>query len=293
MGKGLFEGNLPTITVAVVFRAVIALDNRAVIDLAVGCHPAAQGCGVNEQLERGTGLAFGLRGAVKGRFLIAFATNHGDDFAIGAHRDQRHLCIAERRARDDLAGDVLQAGIERGADDLIRIAGFGIKPRLRHSPIGEISAGGQRFLIAHIDLRDRRGVGLRFAYCARCNHRIQDQLGPLSRALGIAGGGKPVRRLHQSGKHRCLRQRQIFGLAIEIMHRCGAQAVDIVAEIGVRQITFEDFVLGQPCLQPEGDEGLAGLSRQALFGREEGEFGKLLRDRAAALLDTAAKGVAP
>ena len=92
------------------------------------------------------------------------------------------------------------------------------------------------------------------------------------------------RGLHQPGQHRRLTFGQILRLAIEEMHTGRAQAVYVVAEIGVRQIAFEDLVLGQPAFQPERDQHFARLAGQRLFGRQEGELGELLRDgRSAAI----------
>ena len=42
--------------------------------------------------------------------------------------------------------------------------------------------------------------------------------------------------LQATRQHRRLRLGQVFGLVVEIVERCGAQAIDVVAEIGVRQI---------------------------------------------------------
>jgi len=67
------------------------------------------------------------------------------------------------------------------------------------------------------------------------------------------------------------------------VQRGGAQPVHIIAEIGVGQIAPQDLVLAQPGLQPERDQHLAQLARQAAFGGEEADLGELLRDRAAAL----------
>src|SRR3546814_122932 len=100
------------------------------------------------------------------------------------------------------------------------------------------------------------------------------------------------RRLHQPGEHRRLRGGQLFGMAIEIMERGGAQTIGVVAEIGVREIAFENLVLGQPGFEPEGDQRLARLSPERALRREEGEFRKLLGDRAAAL-GPPARDIAP
>src|SRR3546814_19013411 len=76
------------------------------------------------------------------------------------------------------------------------------------------------------------------------------------------------------------------------MERGGAQAIGVVAEIGVREIAFENLVLGQPGFEPEGDQRLARLSPERALGRQEGKFRKLLGDRAAAL-GPAARDIAP
>src|SRR3546814_17758018 len=76
------------------------------------------------------------------------------------------------------------------------------------------------------------------------------------------------------------------------MERGGSQTIGVVAEIGVREIAFENLVLGQPGFEPEGDQRLARLSPERALRREEGEFRKLLGDRAAAL-GPPARDIAP
>ena len=71
----------------------------------------------------------------------------------------------------------------------------------------------------------------------------------------------------------------------------GPQAVDIVAKIDVRQITLKNFVLRQTPFQPESDEHFPRLAGEAAFGRQKGEFGKLLCNCAAALGNPAANGI--
>ena len=72
----------------------------------------------------------------------------------------------------------------------------------------------------------------------------------------------------------------------------GAQAVDIVAEIDVRQIAAEDLVLAQPGLEPERDQRLLDLADRGAVGAEEAGLGELLADRAAALAHPAGAQVA-
>src|SRR3546814_11018991 len=69
---------------------------------------------INEQLKGRPRLAPRLRRAVERGRGIILAADHRDDLAVRAHRDQRDLRLAERRA-------------QRGA------AGGGLKPRDRKS----------------------------------------------------------------------------------------------------------------------------------------------------------------
>ena len=75
-----------------------------------------------------------------------------------------------------------------------------------------------------------------------------------------------------------------------MLRGCG-QAIAIIAEIDVRQIARQDFVLGQPRLQPEADQHFANLAPHRPVGVEKGVLGKLLRDRAAALGRSIGKAV--
>ena len=115
-------------------------------------------------------------------------------------------------------------------------------------------------------------------------HGGKNHLFPRHRAVVIAGGRQAGRRLDEAGKHRRLRQRQPLGLAIEIVHRRRAQPVDIVTEIGVREIALQNLILGQPGFQPERDRHFLELAADGAVQLEIAELGKLLRDRAAALL---------
>ena len=71
----------------------------------------------------------------------------------------------------------------------------------------------------------------------------------------------------------------------------GAQPIDAVAEIDARQIAREDFLLGQPALEPEGDDHLLRLALDRPIAGQEVGLGELLGDRASALTDAAAAKV--
>src|SRR3546814_4712781 len=74
--------------------------------------------------------------------------------------------------------------------------------------------------------------------------------------------------------------------------RC-PQPIDIVAEIDVGEVSLHDLVLGQPGLQPEGDQRLPRLAAEGAVGGQEHALGKLLRDRAAALRRSAGPEIMP
>src|SRR5437763_9474245 len=72
---------------------------------------------------------------------------------------------------------------------------------------------------------------------------------------------------------------------------CGPEAVNAVAEIDAREVAREDLLLGQPGLQPEGDDDLLCLALDGAVAREEVRLCQLLRDRASALAHTTAAQV--
>ncbi len=62
------------------------------------------------------------------------------------------------------------------------------------------------------------------------------------------------------------------------MQRRGAQAILVIAEIGVGQVPFQDLVLAQLRFKPEGDQHFARLAGKRLFGGKESKLGQLLGD---------------
>src|SRR5580704_19129987 len=60
-------------------------------DLVVRGKPCAQGCIIVEQLEGRTRLPLGLNRAIVLASGVASSSYHGDNCAIGPHRDERRL----------------------------------------------------------------------------------------------------------------------------------------------------------------------------------------------------------
>src|SRR5262249_42982 len=61
-------------------------------DHVVGRHPFAQRRVVDEQLERGAGLAHRLDGAIELVLVVVSAADHSDHGAVGPHRHQGPCC---------------------------------------------------------------------------------------------------------------------------------------------------------------------------------------------------------
>ena len=121
---------------------------------------------------------------------------------------------------------------------------LGHRARLAERPVREIGACRGRLICTVVDHRrfDRtRRIGRQIA---RVRHGGEHHLLACNGPLVIARGRQRGRGLHQPRQHCRLRQRQPLGLAVEIMERGGAQAVNIVAEIGVGEIALQNLVLG-------------------------------------------------
>ncbi|CCW17517.1 hypothetical protein EBBID32_18580 [Sphingobium indicum BiD32] len=282
-GEGLTQADAAAIFAAMIGRAVAAGGDRCVVDHILRRHARAESGEINEQLEGGPRLAFGLHGAVEAAPGVILPADHGDDAAVGLHRHQRRLRPAQRRAADRGFGEALDAPVERGVDLLFAIDRARPIPRIGQHPIGEIGAGGGVGGFADVEPGGREGVAFRLCDVASVHHRLRHQRGAGAGAFQVAGRGKARGRLEQARQQRGLRNGQPFGRAVEIMERGGAQAVHIVAEIDVGEIPFEDLILGQPGFEPEGDHRLARLAAHGTVAGEEHALGELLGDGAAAL----------
>ena len=106
----------------------------------------------------------------------------------------------------------------------------------------------------------------------------------------MLGRREPRGRLHQPGKHRRLGEAEPLRIAPEIMMRGRAKPINAVAEIDAREVAREDLLLGQPGLEPEGDDHLLGLAFDGAVAGQKAGLGELLGDGRAALAHaTAAK----
>src|SRR6185437_14774845 len=288
-GEGLTERASAAIDPVAVLRRPAVDRDRLVLDDAVRGPAGSERGEIDEQLERRAGLPPRLGDAVERRLAIAPPADHRDDAAVGAHRDQRRLRPGRSAAHRPF-GEALQGPVESRPDlHLAEVRRLRLL-RVRRDPVGEIGAG-RNVRGADDGPRGPGGLSARLADHAGIGHRLQHQLAAFLRGGKIMRRREARGRLDHSGEHRRLGEVEILGIAVEIMVRGGAQAIDSVAEIDAGQIAREDLLLGQPRLEPEGDDHLLRLALDRPVARQEVGLGELLGDRASALADAAAAEV--
>ena len=99
------------------------------------------------------------------------------------------------------------------------------------------------------------------------------------------------RRLEQARQHRRFGQRDVAHRLAEIKLRSRLDAIVAAAKIGAVEIELEDFLLAQPRLDPQRQEGLMHLAADGALGREEQVLGHLLGERRTALHHIIGPGV--
>ena len=95
------------------------------------------------------------------------------------------------------------------------------------------------------------------------------------------------RRLEQAGQHRRFREIDVARRLVEVEMRGAVDAERAAAHIGAVEIKFQDFVFGQPRLQPDREERLVDLALDGALVAQEQVLGQLLRDRRTALANAA------
>ena len=91
------------------------------------------------------------------------------------------------------------------------------------------------------------------------------------------------RRLEQAGQHRGFRQVDVAHRLVEVEMRRAVDAEGAAAHIGAVEIELQDFVLGQPRLQPDRQKRLVDLALDGALVAQEQVLRQLLGDRGAAL----------
>ncbi len=91
------------------------------------------------------------------------------------------------------------------------------------------------------------------------------------------------RGLEQPGEHRGFRKVDVARRLVEIEMRGAVDAEGAAAHIGAIEIELQDFVLGEPRLQPDREKRLVDLALDGALVAQEQVLGQLLGDRRAAL----------
>jgi len=94
-------------------------------------------------------------------------------------------------------------------------------------------------------------------------------------------------RLKQSGQHRGFREIDVARRLVEIEMRGAIDAERAATHIGAIEIKFQNFVLGEPRLQPDRKECFLHLALNGALVVQEQILRQLLGDRRAALPDAA------
>ena len=207
---------------------------------------------VDEQFERGAGLADRLGGAIVARVEIVAAADHRPDRAVAVDRDQSALGAVGRIGVDRRHRGALHVGVDR-RPDVERLDGLvDQRVELRQHPVGEIAGGV--LPLGGADQLDvlRMGVGgLGRGDRAAAHHQVERDAGAAARGLGVGGRRIIGRRLDEPGDDRRLGDRKRRRAVPEEAPRGGVDAVGAAAEIDPVQIELEDLVLGEAPFERE------------------------------------------
>jgi hypothetical protein len=122
---------------------------------------------------------------------------------------------------------------------------------------------------------------------AGLDHLGDHQPGARRGAFGVVDRVEGRRRVEDGSEDRRLGDGDVAGGLAEELLRCLLHPDGAGAEIGPVEIELEDLVLGEPVLQPQGEDGFLELALVGAVGLEEQVLGQLLGDGRAALDDAA------
>ena len=279
---------------AVVLRAPVADADRTVDHDRGRLEAVQQRGGVDIGLERRAGLAHRVDRAVELARAIVAAADHRAHAAveIGHHgRRLRRVIVAAELAQlvfDGVFGRVLHVHVDRGAhhEDALDIGFRKRVDQLAHLVERPVEIIVRRIFVAAVDRVGRiapRAEHLAFGHEAGIDQVIQHHVG-----AGARGGQVDVRRvfgrrLEQAGEHRGFGKVDVARGLVEVEMRRAIDAEGAAAHIGAVEIEFQNFVLGQPRLQPDREKCFLDLALDGALVVEEQVLRELLRDRRAAL----------
>ena len=149
----------------------------------------------------------------------------------------------------------LQVGVERGAhhehalgdrfregvDELLHLVERPVEIIIRRAVVAAVD--GRRRIAA-------RAEHLAFGHEVGFDQIIEHDVGARARRRQVDVRRELGRRLEQAGEHRGFRQVHVARRLVEIILRRRVDAEGAAAHIGAVEIELEDFVLGQPRLEP-------------------------------------------
>ena len=182
----------------------------------------------------------------------------------------------------------LHVHVDRGADHEHAL-GVGFREgvdQLAHLVERPVEIVVRRVLVAAVDRGGRVAPGaehLALGHEAGVDQIVQHHVG-----AGAGGGQVDVRRelgrrLEQAGQHRGFRQIDVAHRLVEVEMRRAVDAEGAAAHIGAVEIELQDFVLGEPRLQPDRQKRLVDLALDGALVAQEQVFRQLLGDRRTAL----------
>ena len=275
--------------------------------------PCLERRGVDERLERRSGLPLRLEGAIEPALGEVAAADQREHVSVGRiHGDERPLQVVgglalfhlgqlrARRVReappafdvleillDQRLGAALQIDVERGED---------AQASLRHArpaePIDQLAAhrlleilAGALVDLEAVDQLDRhllRALRRRCVDRAGIDHRLQHDRPAGEGPIQVARRRVRRWRLDESCEQRRLVHGQIRSALSEIPARGGFDAVEPVAEVRLVQVHLEDLVLRVLALDVAGEDDFLQLAAVGLAASQEAQARELLRDGAAA-----------
>jgi hypothetical protein len=165
---------------------------------------------------------------------------------------------------------------------------------LAHLVEGPVEIVVRRVLFGAID-RGRRvaagAIDLTLGHESVVDQIVEHDVGARARCRQVRERRELARRLEQAGEHCRFGERYVAHRFSEIIQRRGVDAEGAAAEIGTVEVELEDFVLGEPRLQPQREEGFVDLALDSALVRQEQVLGELLGDGGPALHHAAGLGI--
>ncbi len=203
-----------------------------------------------------------------------------------------HLLVHHVNCRIDcLRRHALQIGIERCVD----VQPFAVEvaiAKLLHQFVAHQVHKVRRLAGIHAARRQMQrlllgGLRLLLGNRAGLHHRVQHQVAPIDRAVGMPEGAQPIRALDDACQQRALRQVELAHILAKVGLRSLAEAINrkaaALAKVDLVGIHLKNLFLAEAMFELKGDHNLDQLALDAPLRREKESPRQLHRQRRAAL----------